>query len=67
MGTCRSLISREPLCSANRIDEYGGAVVNRVRLLVEVSSAIREGVGTDFTVGIRISQGKVNDHTQVGR
>lgn len=46
-----------------RTDEYGGTTENRVRLLVEVSRAVREAVGQDFTVGIRISQGKVNDYT----
>ena len=45
-----------------RTDEYGGTTENRVRLLVEVSKAVRESVGADFTVGIRISQGKVNDY-----
>ncbi|UOQ91511.1 NADH:flavin oxidoreductase [Halobacillus shinanisalinarum] len=44
-----------------RTDEYGGSTENRVRLSVEVSKAVRETVGQDFTVGIRISQGKVND------
>lgn len=46
-----------------RTDEYGGSTENRVRLLVEVCKAVREAVGQDFTVGIRISQGKVNDYT----
>jgi 2,4-dienoyl-CoA reductase-like NADH-dependent reductase (Old Yellow Enzyme family) len=46
-----------------RIDEYGGSTENRVRLLVEVCQAVREAVGTDFPVGIRISQAKVNDYT----
>jgi len=45
-----------------RTDEYGGSTENRVRLLVEVSKAVREAVGNEMTVGIRISQGKVNDH-----
>ncbi|WP_027415994.1 NADH:flavin oxidoreductase [Aneurinibacillus terranovensis] len=45
-----------------RTDEYGGSTENRVRLLVEVCIAVREAVGNKFTVGIRISQGKVNDH-----
>lgn len=45
-----------------RTDEYGGSTENRVRLLVEVSKAVREAVGSGFTVGIRISQGKVNDY-----
>jgi 2,4-dienoyl-CoA reductase-like NADH-dependent reductase (Old Yellow Enzyme family) len=47
----------------NRRDQYGGSTENRVRLLVEVSQAIRNAVGQNFTVGIRISQGKVNDFT----
>jgi 2,4-dienoyl-CoA reductase-like NADH-dependent reductase (Old Yellow Enzyme family) len=46
-----------------RTDEYGGSTENRVRLLVEVCKAVCEAVGDDFTVGIRISQGKVNDYT----
>lgn len=46
-----------------RKDEYGGSTENRVRLLVEVSKAVREAVGQDYTVGIRISQGKVNDYS----
>ncbi|MBA9026335.1 2,4-dienoyl-CoA reductase-like NADH-dependent reductase (Old Yellow Enzyme family) [Peribacillus huizhouensis] len=46
-----------------RTDEYGGSTENRVRLLVEVSKAVREAVGKDFTIGIRISQAKVNDYT----
>lgn len=44
-----------------REDRYGGATENRVRLLVEVSQAVRHAVGPEFPVGIRISQGKVND------
>ncbi|AUS26659.1 oxidoreductase [Paenibacillus polymyxa] len=43
-------------------DEYGGSIENRIRLLVEVATAIRQAVGPDFTVGIRISQAKVNDY-----
>lgn len=46
-----------------RSDEYGGSTENRVRLLVEVIQATREAVGSDYPVGIRISQGKVNDYT----
>ncbi len=45
-----------------RTDKYGGSTENRVRLLVEVSEAVREAVGEHFTIGIRISQGKVNDY-----
>ncbi len=45
-----------------RSDRYGGATENRVRLLVEVVRAVRAAVGPGFLVGIRISQGKVNDY-----
>ncbi|AHG64604.1 NADH:flavin oxidoreductase [Advenella mimigardefordensis] len=44
-----------------RTDNYGGSTENRVRLLVEVCRAVRAAVKDDFTVGIRISQAKVND------
>lgn len=50
-------------CTNQRTDEYGGSTENRVRLLVEVSEAIRKAVGQHFTIGIRISQAKVNDNT----
>lgn len=46
-----------------RTDEYGGTPENRVRFAVEVSRAVRDAVGPDMSVGIRISQGKVSDHT----
>ncbi|QQE80414.1 NADH:flavin oxidoreductase [Alicyclobacillus sp. SO9] len=46
-----------------RTDEYGGSTAKRARLLVEVSQAVRQAVGQDFVVGIRISQAKVNDFT----
>lgn len=45
-----------------RTDEYGGSTENRVRMTSEVIAAIREKVGPDFIVGVRISQGKVNDY-----
>jgi 2,4-dienoyl-CoA reductase-like NADH-dependent reductase (Old Yellow Enzyme family) len=45
-----------------RSDRYGGSTENRVRLLVEVVQAVRAAVGEGYTVGIRISQGKVNDY-----
>jgi 2,4-dienoyl-CoA reductase-like NADH-dependent reductase (Old Yellow Enzyme family) len=44
-----------------RTDEYGGVAERRVRIVVEVLRAIRVAVGPDFMVGVRISQGKVND------
>jgi 2,4-dienoyl-CoA reductase-like NADH-dependent reductase (Old Yellow Enzyme family) len=45
-----------------RTDEYGGSPENRVRFLAEICRAVREAVGPDLTVGIRISQSKVSDH-----
>jgi 2,4-dienoyl-CoA reductase-like NADH-dependent reductase (Old Yellow Enzyme family) len=44
-----------------RTDEYGGSTKRRIRIVVEVLEAIRAAVGTDYPVGVRISQGKVND------
>ncbi|WP_149193054.1 NADH:flavin oxidoreductase [Luteimonas suaedae] len=44
-----------------RDDGYGGDVRDRLRLTVEVAQAVRAAVGADFVVGVRISQGKVND------
>ncbi|MDP9889541.1 NADH:flavin oxidoreductase [Pseudarthrobacter enclensis] len=46
-----------------RTDQYGGKPENRVRLAVEVSRAVRDAVGPDMSVGIRVSQGKVSDYT----
>lgn len=46
----------------DRDDRYGGSPRNRVRLTVEVCEAVREAVGDDFVVGLRLSQGKVGDH-----
>ena len=45
-----------------RTDDYGGSPENRVRLSAEICRAVREAVGPDMTVGIRISQAKVSDH-----
>lgn len=45
----------------HRTDEYGGSTERRIRIVVEVLEAIRAAVGPDFIVGVRISQGKVND------
>ncbi|MGB9035167.1 NADH:flavin oxidoreductase [Arthrobacter sp. UCD-GKA] len=45
-----------------RTDEYGGSAQNRVRFPAEIARAVREAVGPEMTVGIRISQAKVSDH-----
>ncbi|MBI3728231.1 MAG: NADH:flavin oxidoreductase [Burkholderiales bacterium] len=50
-----------------RNDQYGGDLERRLRLIVEVTQAIRAAVGPEFTVGLRISQGKVNDFTHKWR
>ncbi|VVP83343.1 N-ethylmaleimide reductase [Pseudomonas fluorescens] len=46
--------------SNQRTDKWGGDVQHRVRLILEVYKAVRNAVG-NATVGVRISQGKVND------
>ncbi|MBI4765662.1 MAG: hypothetical protein HY787_13820 [Deltaproteobacteria bacterium] len=38
-----------------RTDEYGGSEENRIRFPLEVIKAVRQEVGDDFTVGIRIT------------
>lgn len=44
-----------------RSDRYGGSVAARIALTAEVIAAVRDAVGSDFLVGVRISQAKVND------
>ena len=46
-----------------RIDRWNGDARARVGLLVEVVRAVKNRVGHRGPVGIRISQGKVNDYT----
>jgi mycofactocin system FadH/OYE family oxidoreductase 2 len=38
----------------HRDDDYGGSLDNRMRLLLEVIDRCRQGVGTDFVLGIRL-------------
>jgi 2,4-dienoyl-CoA reductase-like NADH-dependent reductase (Old Yellow Enzyme family) len=45
-----------------RTDEYGGSPENRVRFAAEICRSVREAVGPEIAVGIRISQAKVSDH-----
>lgn len=45
-----------------RTDRYGGPASNRIRLVAEILAAVREACASDFVVGVRLSQGKVNDH-----
>lgn len=44
-----------------RTDEYGGSLENRMRFPLEIISAVRQAVGTDFTVGMRISGDEFTD------
>ena len=46
-----------------RQDRYGGSLENRLRLTVEVIQAVRRATSEGFAVGVRSSQGKVNDFT----
>jgi 2,4-dienoyl-CoA reductase-like NADH-dependent reductase (Old Yellow Enzyme family) len=45
----------------NREDRYGGSVENRIRISTDIVAAIKSQVSRDFIVGLRLSQGKVND------
>ena len=44
-----------------RTDEYGGSLNNRMRFGIEVLTAIREAVGRDFCVGIRMCADEFHD------
>lgn len=52
-----------------RTDSYGGPIAARAKLLLQVLRAVRSSVRHGFVVGVRISQGKVNDfeHRWAGR
>ena len=41
-----------------RDDNYGGSLENRARLLLEIIAAVREAVGTDFAIWIKIDAGE---------
>jgi 2,4-dienoyl-CoA reductase-like NADH-dependent reductase (Old Yellow Enzyme family) len=45
-----------------RTDNNGGSPENRVRFAAEICRAVREAVGPELSVGIRISQSKVSDN-----
>ncbi len=46
-----------------REDRYGGSLDNRLRLTLDVIQAVRRSTAEGFAVGVRSSQGKVNDFT----
>lgn len=43
----------------NRTDGYGGALENRMRFVREILTAIREAVGDEFVVGIRLGASEI--------
>ncbi len=45
-----------------RTDEYGGSFENRMRFCVEVNAAVRDAVGPDFPVGIRLNADEMLPH-----
>ncbi len=45
-----------------RPDRWGGTVRNRMRLILDTFAAVRASVGASVPIGVRISQGKVNDY-----
>ncbi|MEP0943855.1 MAG: NADH:flavin oxidoreductase [Rhizobiaceae bacterium] len=47
----------------DREDEYGGPLENRLRLTMEVIEAVRQRVGADFVVGMRLTA----DEVEAGR
>ena len=44
-----------------RTDSYGGPVANRIRVTADVAAAVVAATPSDFVVGVRLSQTKVND------
>ncbi|MEJ7845797.1 MAG: mycofactocin system FadH/OYE family oxidoreductase 2, partial [Acidimicrobiales bacterium] len=38
----------------HRTDAYGGSLANRARLLLEISAAVREAIGPDLALGVRL-------------
>lgn len=46
-----------------RNDQYGGSMKNRYRFVAEIISEIRSAVPQSFIIGLRVSEGKVNDLT----
>lgn len=44
-----------------REDQYGGSITNRFRFTAMIIEGIRNKVPDDFIIGVRLSEGKVND------
>lgn len=47
----------------HRNDQYGGTMQNRFRAIAEIIDGIKASVPQGFIIGLRISEGKVNDLT----
>ncbi|MEI2296790.1 NADH:flavin oxidoreductase [Ensifer sp. MJa1] len=47
--------------SNRRTDRWGGDIVDRLGLSLDVSKSVREAIGPGVPLGLRLSQGKVND------
>jgi dimethylglycine catabolism A len=45
-----------------RTDDYGGSLTNRMRFGIEVLTAVREAVGPDFCVGMRMCADEFHDN-----
>jgi len=45
-----------------RTDEYGGSLDNRVRLLHEIVAAVREAIGRDLALGVRLCGDELIDN-----
>lgn len=45
-----------------RTDEYGGSIENRARIILEVYKAIREKVGEDYHISIKINSSDFRDN-----
>ncbi|WP_181350651.1 NADH:flavin oxidoreductase [Thalassobacillus sp. CUG 92003] len=47
--------------SNQRRDHYGGSTSDRMQFILETIADVRDAIGPDYPVGIRLSQGKVSD------
>jgi len=52
---CHGYLGHELLGARTRTGPYGGALENRARLLLEVVRAVRDAVGSDFHLQVKIS------------
>ena len=44
-----------------RTDDYGGSLHNRMRLMMQVLEAVRDRVGDDFVLGLRITGDELSE------